>query len=73
MQKKRNTRLQLLVLELALEFLRLRDLADGLVEVVLGDRVSVVLDCEKTTVAPLEAVTQSERRRNDIRFRDHVP
>lgn len=39
--------LQLLVLELALQLLRLGDLADGLVEVVLVDCVAVVADGEE--------------------------
>jgi hypothetical protein len=39
-------RLQLLVVQLALQLLRFCHLAHGLVEVVLVDRVSVVLDSE---------------------------
>lgn len=42
--------LKLGVLQLALKLLALCDLADGLVEVVLADCISVVLDCEKTAV-----------------------
>jgi hypothetical protein len=38
--------LQLLVLQLAFQLLRLGHLPDRLVEVVLGDRVPVVLDSE---------------------------
>lgn len=42
--------LQLLVLQLAFEFLRLGDLPHCLVEVVLVDFVTVVLDREEATV-----------------------
>jgi hypothetical protein len=42
----RANRLQLLVLELALQLLRLGHLSDCFVEVVLVDRISVVLDSE---------------------------
>ena len=42
--------LQLLVFELAFKLLGLGDLADGLVEIVLVDSVTVVLDGEETTV-----------------------
>lgn len=43
-------RLQLLVLQLAFELLRLGHLPYCLVEVVLGDRIPVVLDSEQTTI-----------------------
>lgn len=42
--------LQLLVFELAFKLLGLGDLADGLVEIVLVDSVTVVLDGEETAV-----------------------
>jgi hypothetical protein len=46
-----NDPLQLLVFQLAFQLLRLGHLSHRLVEVVLIDRVSVVLDCEETTAA----------------------
>ena len=42
--------LQLLVFELAFKLLGLGDLTDSLVEIVLVDSVTVVLDGEQTTV-----------------------
>lgn len=48
MQKVCSFDLQLLVLELAFKLLRFGDLADSLVEIVLVDGVTVILDGEKT-------------------------
>jgi hypothetical protein len=45
--------LQLLVVQLAFQLLRLCHLAHSLVEVVLVDRVSVVLDGEETATKML--------------------
>ena len=42
--------LQLLVVQLAFQLLRLGHLANGFVEVVLVDRVSVIFDGEQTPV-----------------------
>lgn len=41
--------LQFLVLQFALEFLRLGNLPDGLVEIVLIDGVSVIFDSKQTS------------------------
>jgi hypothetical protein len=46
MQKVGSFDLQLLVLELAFKLLRFGDLADSLVEIVLVDGVTVILDGE---------------------------
>jgi hypothetical protein len=43
--------LQFLVLQLALQFLRLAHLPHGFVEVVLVDSVSVILDCKETSLS----------------------
>lgn len=48
---KDNAALQLLVLQLSFQLLRFGDLADGPVEVVLADRLPVILDRKQTTVS----------------------
>ena len=54
--RARCSRLQLLVFKLALQLLRLGDLAYGLVEVVLVYGVPVVLDGEETAACSVRSV-----------------
>lgn len=49
--QKDNAGLQLLVLQFSFQLLRFGDLADGSVEVVLADRLSVVFDRKQTTIS----------------------
>ena len=55
--------LQLLVLKLSFQLLRLRQLAHSLVEVILIDRISVVFDCKQ---APKQQNLVSPVRRSQI-------
>ena len=63
--------LQLLVVQLAFQLLRLRHLAHSLVEVVLVDRVSVVFDGEETATRIL-AQALKVKVCDDLRFCDNV-
>ncbi|CRK37248.1 hypothetical protein BN1723_004300, partial [Verticillium longisporum] len=50
---------ELLVLKLALELLRFGHLANGLVEIVLADGITVVLDSEEATVKTIISTVQA--------------
>lgn len=64
--------LQLLVLQLAFELFRLCYLPYRLVEVILVDRVAVVLDREEATVASCQLIP-SHFGRLHLRFSNNVP
>lgn len=67
-----NLCLQLLVLELALKLLHLRNLPNSLVEVVLVDRVAVVLDGEQSSVFAVSNPSGFLGLKVHVRFRNHV-
>lgn len=64
--------LELLVLQLALQFLRLGHFPHRFVEIVLIDGIAIVLDGEQATVYVSEC-THQIRQRQALRFGDNVP
>ena len=61
----RRCRLQLLVFKLALQLLRLGYLPNGLIEVILIDGITVILDGEQTTMPGRQLLSRHALERRD--------